>query len=79
MLRYAHVSSPLAPIRACAEPVCPRISDIMRLTCTGLPVAPEHVTFRTLAGKGLVGVDTGVFTTVVAQQAVICPCKTKAK
>lgn len=76
---HGRVSSLLAPKKACAEPVCPRITNVMRLTCTGLPIASEHMTLRTLAGKGSVCVDTGVFTTMVAQQAVICPCKTKAK
>lgn len=76
---HARVINPLAPRRAYAEPICPRISNVMRLTCAGLPVASEHMTLRTLTGKGFVCVDTGVFTTVVAQQAVICSCKTKAK
>lgn len=41
--------------------------------CTRLPIAAEHVSLRTLTGKGSVHVDAGVFTTMVTQQAVIHP------
>lgn len=51
--------------------------DSRTLTGTGLPITAEHMSLGTLTGEGSVCVDTGVFTTMVAQQAVIGSCKTQ--
>lgn len=58
-------------------PEVPPVAGLQTLTGTGLPVTAEHVSLGTLTGEGSVCVDTGVLTTMVAQQAVISSCKTQ--
>ena len=59
----------IARAKACLSP------DLRTLTGTGLPITAEHVALGTLTGEGRVCVDAGVFATMVAQQAIISPCK----
>lgn len=55
----------------------PLVTGPRTLTGTRLPVTAEHVSLRTLTSKGSVRVDTGVFTAMVAQQAIIRPCRAR--
>lgn len=70
------------PVGQCTPPQIARVKsrlspDLRTLTGTGLPITAEHVSLRTLTGEGSVHVDAGVFATMVAQQAIISPCKTQ--
>lgn len=70
------------PVGQCTPPQIARAKsrlspDLRTLTGTGLPITAEHVSLRTLTGEGSVHVDAGVFATMVAQQAIISPCKTQ--